>query len=140
MNIVGTWKLKELETFKMEGERPKMVMVSREELLNGDDDDLKKLANAIYEFASDGSFNTKMALPEGVTMDDLDEDEKAMLGADGLFTISTQSWKEEGGKFLLDSGEHREVFGEVQSSWDEISQNHDGSITINGSLKYVLER
>lgn len=140
MEITGIWKLKELETIKLENDKPQTVMVSREELLQGDDDDMKQMAGAVYEFSADGTFNTKVGLPEGVTMDDLDEEEKAMLGPDGLFTISSQSWKEEGGKFYLDSGEHREIFGEVQSPWDEIAQNPDGSITINGTLKYVLEK
>ena len=39
-----------------------------------------------------------------------------------------------GGKFYYDTGEHREVFGEVKSSWDEIAFDEDGLMTFMSGM------
>ena len=41
--------------------------------------------------------------------------------------IGKQEWKSLNGKYYYDTGEHRELFGEVQSSWDELVEE-DGLI------------
>ena len=140
MDILGIWKIKSITSVEMEGDKPQLITLTREDMLKSDDSEMCRMANCLYEFTADGQLRNRMPLPEDMSLDDLDEDEKAMMGEDGLFTISTQPWKEENGKILIDSGQHREILEEVLSSWDEVKINEDGSITIGEAFPITLER
>lgn len=85
--------------------------------------------NYIVEFTPDHRVVTWMPLPAGVP----EEEIQAALEAgqikavkDGMFAANDQEWKAVDGRYYFNSGEHREVFGEEQSPWDELAFDEEG--------------
>ena len=140
MKFLGKWQLKSMELMEIVNDAPKSVVKTREQFLESEDSDERMIGTSIYEFTEDGQFVHKIPLPEGMSMDDLSDDEKEALGPDGLFTVESKEWKEEDGKILIDSGEEREILGEKQSPWDEVVENADGTILYKAVFPMVLER
>ncbi len=109
-----------------------------------DEDELKQtksLLAAQYEFTDDHKVKARMKVPEGVT----EEQIKAAIDADeihdykdGYFTGEMKEWKAVGGKYYYDTGEQREMFGEPQSSWDELT-TEDG-LLVYGSGFFRLKK
>ncbi len=58
---------------------------------------------------------------------------------DGYYYNGTLEWKCLGGKYYYDTREEREIMGEKQSTWDEITINEDGTIPF-GSGFMVLKK
>jgi hypothetical protein len=56
---------------------------------------------------------------------------------DGMFSSGGKEWKAVDGKYYYDTGEHREVFGEVQSSWDELVPDENGAIPMSGGMMKI---
>ncbi|MBQ9910498.1 MAG: hypothetical protein IJM50_03275 [Lachnospiraceae bacterium] len=91
------------------------------------------------EFTEDHRVIQWMALPPGVP----EEAVKAALEAgeiagvkDGMFNAGRdKEWKALDGKYYYNSGEHREVFGEVQSPWDELVFDEDGLLSFGEAMK-----
>jgi hypothetical protein len=101
----------------------------------------KSLLAAQYEFTDDHKVKARMKVPEGVT----EEQIKAAIDAgeihdyqDGYFTGEMKEWKAVGGKYYYDTGEQREMFGEPQSSWDELT-TEDG-LLVYGSGFFRLKK
>ena len=89
----------------------------------------KSLIDARYEFTEDHRVLEKMKVPDGVGEDEI----KAAIEAgeikdykDGYFSRDEKQWKAIGGKYYYDTQEQRELFGEAQSSWDELVFDEDG--------------
>ncbi|MBO7353975.1 MAG: hypothetical protein J6U61_06945 [Lachnospiraceae bacterium] len=89
----------------------------------------KSLIDARYEFTEDHRVLEKMKVPDGVGEDEI----KAAIEAgeikdykDGYFSRGEKQWKAVGGKYYYDTQEQRELFGEAQSSWDELVFDEDG--------------
>lgn len=88
------------------------------------------------EFTADHKVVQWMKLPAGVS----EEEIKAALEAgeiddykDGFFTAGGEKeWKAVGGKYYYNTGEHREIFGEAQSPWDELTTGEDGLMLFGG--------
>ena len=59
--------------------------------------------------------------------------------SDGYFCMRSRPWKYVKGGFYYDTGEHRDLFGEVQSSWDELKEDENGLIPF-GSGMMLLKR
>ena len=103
----------------------------KQELLRGFD--------PIVEFTADHKVLQWMKLPAGVS----DEEIKAAVEAgeigpveNGYFSMGEKPWKALDGKYFYDTGEQREVFGEAQSSWDELKEDEDGLLDFaSGMLK-----
>lgn len=129
-----------MELMEIVNDAPKKTVKTREQFLESEDSDERMIGTSIYEFTEDGEFIHKIPLPEGMSMDDLSDDEKEALGPDGLFTVESKEWKEEDGKILIDSGEEREILGEEQSPWDEVVENADGTILYKAVFPMTLER
>jgi hypothetical protein len=53
---------------------------------------------------------------------------------DGYFTVQEKEWKAVDGKYYYDTGEHRELFGEVQSPWDELKTDEDGLLDFSSGM------
>ena len=90
------------------------------------------------EFTDDHRVITWMKLPPNVTEDMI----KEALAAgeisevkDGYFAHGETEWKSLGGKYYYYSKEHREVFGEVKSSWDELVEDEDGLLSFGEAMK-----
>lgn len=104
------------------------------------DEDPEEMMQGFYtrvEFTEDGKVRSWMKAPAGVT----DEEIEAALVAgeligwkDGLMCLEEKVWKEENGAFLYDTGEHREIFGEVKSSWDELALNDEGLLPFGSGM------
>ena len=85
--------------------------------------------NTVLEFTPDHKVIGWVKIPVGVTEEQIKEAvESGEIGAvrDGYFTASENEWKFVNGAYYYDSGEHREVFGELKSSWDELKFDEDG--------------
>ena len=96
----------------------------------------------VVEFAADHKIKTWMKVPADVTEEQLKEAiESGEIGevADGYFVIEEKEWKSVGGKYYYDTGEYREIFGEVKSPWDEITFGENGMIPFADGLM-LLER
>lgn len=106
-----------------------------------DDDEIAeylRLFEGRTEFTDDHRVITWMKLPPNVTEDMI----KEALAAgeisevkDGYFAHGETEWKSLGGKYYYDSKEHREVFGEVKSSWDELAFDDEGLLTYGEMMK-----
>ena len=104
------------------------------------DDDPEEMVQGFYtrvEFTADGKVRTWMKGPEDIS----DEEIEAALAsgellgwADGMMCVEEKEWKEENGSFLYNSGEHREMFDEVQSPWDELTLNDDGLLPFGSGM------
>ena len=84
---------------------------------------------AEYIFTADHKIEIWMNLPAGVSEEQIKEAQAAgEIGevVDGRFKMGEQPWKAVDGKYYYDTGEHRETFGEVQSSWDELKFDEEG--------------
>ncbi|MBR6331574.1 MAG: hypothetical protein IKR78_00365 [Dehalococcoidales bacterium] len=91
----------------------------------------------ITEFCTDHKVRTWMKVPDGMKQSEIDAALQAgeiSAYKDGYACIGEQDWKCIGGKFYIDSGEHRESFGEVQSSWDEIKFDEDGLMDFQSGM------
>ena len=86
--------------------------------------------DTIVEFTADHKVIQWMKLPEGVSDEQIKEaveEGEIYAVADGYFADSRiKPWKAVDGKYYYDTGETREVFGEKQSSWDELTVNEEG--------------
>ena len=140
MKFLGKWQLKAMELIEIENDAPKKVIKTREQFLESEDSDERMMGTSIYEFTEDGQFIHKIPLPEGMSMDELSDEEKEALGPDGLFTVESKEWKEEDGKILINSEEFREICGEEQSPWDEVVENADGTILYKAAFPMTFER
>lgn len=87
------------------------------------DGDALSMFSLKVEFTPDHKVLQWMKLPAGVP----EEAIKAALESgeiaavrDGMFCTKSLEWKCVDGKYYYDTKEHRELFGEVQSSWDEL--------------------
>ena len=140
MKFLGKWQLKAMEYIEIENDAPKKVIKTREQFLESEDSEERMMGTAIYEFTEDGQLIHKIPLPEGMSMDELSDEEKEALGPDGLFTVESKEWKEEDGKILINSEEFREICGEEQSPWDEVVENADGTILYKAAFPMTLER
>ena len=101
----------------------------------------KSILAARYEFTDDHKVIARMKVPEGVS----EEQIQAAIDAgeihdykDGYFIGETKEWRAVDGKYYYDTGETREVFGEPQSSWDELKEE-DG-LLVYGSGFFRLKR
>ncbi len=87
------------------------------------DDDYNDLFACIYDFRSDGFAYCLMPVTS--------EQKRNEAAAEGLdiegsnIVIEKNAWKQEGDKYMLDSGSTRVVLGDTLSPWDEIKINGD---------------
>ena len=105
-----------------------------------DEDDARQMMmvfNSIVEITESHKIKTWMEAPAGVTQEQIDKALEAgeIEDFDGKrFCAHSQKWKSLNGKYYYDTGEHREVFGEVKSSWDEIVFDEEGLITMMSGM------
>ena len=98
----------------------------------GEDADTSMLSafSMKVEFTPDHKVLQWVKLPDGVPEEAIKaalESGEIAAASDGYFCAHAQEWKCVDGKYYYDTGEHRELFGEVQSSWDELVEE-DGLI------------
>lgn len=96
--------------------------------------------NALYDFTAEGKCISLLPIPESASKEDIDAavaaGEIKLADIEGYFLDeAVKDWKVEDGKYLLDSGEHREVLGEVLSSFDEIKLEGDTMVLPMVELK-----
>ncbi|MBQ6552486.1 MAG: hypothetical protein IJL83_02590 [Clostridia bacterium] len=90
------------------------------------------------EFTADHKVVQWMKLPAGVS----EEEIKAALEAgeisgykDGMFTAGGEKeWKAVDGRYYYNTGEHRELFGEEQSPWDELAFDENGLLPFGDGM------
>ena len=110
----------------------------------GADEDEKNEALGVFggrvEFTADHRVVEWMKAPAGISEDEIKaaiEEGEIADYKDGLFTTGgSKEWKAVGGKYYYNSGEHRELFGEEQSPWDELAFGEDGLLPFaDGMMK-----
>ena len=92
----------------------------------------------VVEFTPDHRVLQWIKIPPHVTEEMIKEAQEAgEIGEvrDGRFCGEEKKWKSLGGRYYYDSGEHREVFGEVKSSWDELVEDEDGLLSFGEAMK-----
>ena len=107
------------------------VAVAKSNPDNADDmlEMVEQSFGTVYEFTADHMVVAWSKIPEGVTEEEIKKAQEAGEideVKDGRFRRGGQPWKAVDGKYFYDTGEHREVFGEVQSSWDELKFDEEG--------------
>ncbi|MBR0303481.1 MAG: hypothetical protein IJQ80_06495 [Clostridia bacterium] len=99
--------------------------------------DLLGMFDAEYEFTPDGRIVCWMRIPEDVPEDELRAalDAGEILGLrDGLIALEEKAWEEHDGVLVYDTGEERELFGEEQSSFDELTLDDEGLLTFGSGM------
>ncbi len=89
--------------------------------------------NSVVEITESHKIKTWMKLPEGVTEEQVKKAIEAgeIQDYDGeRFCAHVQEWKSIGGKYYYNTGEHREVFGEEKSPWDELTFDEEGLLNM----------
>ena len=114
----------ELESKKAAGE----LDCEPEEMMSG--------FSSITEFTADGKVRSWMKAPE-VSQEEID----AALASgdliafeDGYMCLEEKEWKEENGEFFYNSGEYREMFGEVKSPWDKLEPDENGLLPFGSGM------
>ncbi|MCQ2217043.1 MAG: hypothetical protein MJZ33_00985 [Paludibacteraceae bacterium] len=129
MNLIGKWQIKytEFSLGKLGAQKK-----TREEYLQSDDKEDFFMANSIFVFSDDGTMTTFYKLPEGINLDDMGDEERALLTDDKKYIRDEhqRTWKTEGGKNFINRTTKGEILGEKLSPWIEIQENEDGSITV----------
>ncbi|MBQ9558291.1 MAG: hypothetical protein IJU94_06795 [Clostridia bacterium] len=91
------------------------------------------------EFTADGRVVEWMKIPAGVSEEEIKEAVEAgeIAGCrDGLLTTGeTKEWKTVEGRYYYNSGGERELFGEEQSPWDELTFDENGLLIFGGVMK-----
>lgn len=148
MEIAGKYAVAEM--FSFSGEAMEMMPVEKilaeldkkvkaGEADASEIDDTKKMTGFITVFTEDHMVQSWMPVPEGLSQKEIDKaiaageirevrDGLALLGED-------REWKAVDGKYYYDTGEQREMFGEPQSSWDELTFDEKGLLNLNGFMK-----
>ena len=79
-----------------------------------------------------------MPVPAGVTEEQINAalESGQILDFNGeAIAMSKKPWKYLNGKYWYDTGEQRELFGEKQSSWDELKFDEEGLLEFGGMMK-----
>ena len=105
--------------------------------LDGDPEEMMSGFSSRTEFTADGKVYMWMKAPEGVS----EEEINAAIAAgeifawkDGMMCLEEKEWKEENGSIFYNTKEHREIFGEVKSPWDELKLNEDGLLPFGNGM------
>lgn len=101
------------------------------------DDSVLNMLDLKVEFTADHKVMQWMKLPAGVSEDMIKQAlEAGEISAfkDGYFSMAAKEWKCVDGKYYYDTGEHRETFGEVQSSWDELKFDENGLMDFSSGM------
>ncbi len=99
----------------------------------------RMMFRSVIEITADHRILSWSPLPEGVSDEEIKEAIEA--GAikevrDGMFLTDVKEWKAVDGKYYINTEEEREVFGEKQSSWDELTTDEEGYLNFSqGMLK-----
>ena len=118
MNIIGQWKLKKMMSFD---EDFNLILAPIEELIKKEPyNEQPFMVDAIYEFTPDGKMEMSVPVPDDAQ--DLCGDEECEI-KNGRLILESKVWKEENGVYMVDSGGHREIFGEELSTWDKVEIN-----------------
>lgn len=134
MDIIGKWKIKAFNIPTEDG-----VKTFTPETLPDDEDfeDYKQMSTQLLEFAPDGTLYTLMPITE-----DMIESvkEEGMEVRDGnIAVMDTTRWKENDGKFFLDSKIKGEFLGETVDPFIEIKVTPDGCLLYSFDM-LLLER
>ena len=92
---------------------------------------------SVYEFTADHKVTCWMPLPDGLSEEEINAAiEAGEIGAvkDGMFSTAENEWKSAGGKYWYNSGEQRELFGEEQSPWDELTFDEEGLMDFGSGM------
>ena len=101
------------------------------------DDDMLSAFSGQIEIAADHKIYQWTKIPDGVSEKEIKEaleSGEIKAAKDGYFCVSENDWKCVDGKYYYDTGEYREVFGEVQSSWDELAFDEEGLLKFGSGL------
>jgi hypothetical protein len=94
--------------------------------------------DAVIEFFADHTVKEWMKLPDGVSDEEIKEAlEAGEIGEvkDGMFVAGEKEWKALGGRYYYNTGEYREIFGEVKSPWDELVFGDDGLLAYGEMMR-----
>ncbi len=111
-----------------------------------DADDARQMMlsfNTVTEFTESHKILTWMKAPEGVSEADIQKALEAgeIHDYDGeRVCIGKQEWKSINGKYYYDTGEYREMFGEVKSPWDELVFDEEGLLSMSEGMVKLKKR
>ncbi|MBR3382857.1 MAG: hypothetical protein IKG85_07475 [Clostridia bacterium] len=136
-DIVGTYSVAKAMT--MVGDD--FGLFSREEAeaggSGGDEAGMLGIFDTRVEFTDDHRVLTWSPMPAGVSEEDIKaavESGEIAAAKDGFFCGKELEWKAVGGKYYYNTGEHRVVFDEEQSPWDELAPDGDGLIPFSSGM------
>lgn len=91
----------------------------------------------IYEFTKDGEILCWMKAPEDISEEDIKEaieSGEIKRYSDGFLLVEEKKWEEKEGKYFYDTGEYREILGEVKSSVDELVFDEEGLLVFGDGM------
>lgn len=120
------WKIKELHILSPDGTK----IFTPETLPDIEEyEDYAKTATMIFEFTPEGKLLDMMKVPEDM-IDAVKEQGMEILD-DGYCVLNSSTWKEQDGKFFVDTGIEGEFLGESVDSFAEIKVTEDGCLLHN---------
>ena len=134
-DIVGMYAVEKMRTYTDAGfawitKEVQQALSEENDTLDADDYILQMFGWKV-EFTDDHKVIVWMVIPEGTSQADL----KAALGAGeiadvrgGMFCEKPKEWKAVDGRYYYNTEEHREVFGEEQSPWEELKYDEVGNL------------
>ncbi len=145
-DIVGTYKVAETMAFIDDDFKLFPVEVILEDLKkkleSGEIDeeeyaDSLKSTEIIVEFTPEHTVTQWMKLPGGISEEEIKaalEEGEIKAVKNGMFSAGENEWKALDGKYYFNSNEQREVFGEEQSPWDELTFDENGLMNFAGGM------
>lgn len=146
MDIVGTYEIAKAMSF-VGGEMGFYTLEEveadcKQKLASGemDEDDVRMQTQTFgsrVEITADHLIKQWMKIPEGITEEQIREALEAgeiKEVKDGCFNGGENKWKFVRGAFYYDTGEQRELFGEAQSSWDELKFDDEGLLEFGSGM------
>ena len=99
--------------------------------------------DSLFEFTADHIVNNLMPVPDGVSEEELREavESGEVAGVkDGYIVLPANEWKAEDGRLYYNSGESRELFGDEQSPWDELTLDDEGLMDFGSGMFKLRKR
>ncbi|MBR6101869.1 MAG: hypothetical protein IKP95_05540 [Ruminococcus sp.] len=142
MDIIGKWKIAESMRFLEVDGKLERVWQKAEDIIADEslDESDKQMLYADIYFVEGGEVQWVLPIPEGASQEEIDAAVAAgeiTLFDDKHFVISSNSWKEEDGKLLFNTGIHGTILDEAVNPWDEIKDEGNGMI---GIMMYHLAK
>ncbi len=136
MDIIGKWKIQSIETVDFSSDKMGKKVINRDNLAQ-EDREMQQIFNLITAIEEDHTVHELFELPKDLKLSDLRPHEREKVKDGFLETSQPKRWKEEGGKFYLDTNVKGEILGEEVSPYS--AQKYNFFRLVQGFDKKAIE-